>query len=80
MADDDFNFDFENSLEPPQNNQQVSFDPKRVRSSGVGDLYGYCGKAQVLSILFAIERCANSPRSASWGSYWSVYWQLQKEL
>ena len=26
MADDEFNFDFENSLEPPQNNQQVSFD------------------------------------------------------
>ena len=26
MADDEFNFDFENSLEPPQNNKQVSFD------------------------------------------------------
>ena len=26
MADDEFSFDFENSLEPPQNNQQVSFD------------------------------------------------------
>lgn len=24
MADDEFNFDFENSLEPPQNHQQVS--------------------------------------------------------
>ena len=30
MADDDFNFDFENSLEPPHSNQQVSPDLTQV--------------------------------------------------
>ena len=87
MADDEFNFDFETSLEPPQNNQQVSFDLTlwcfcEVPQYSFHTSLPMCIRSsrKIVLHLFATEWCAYRSGLTSWSTYRSVDRQLQEEL